>query len=30
MPKAAIALNAADEVLPLGDIPSAITRIFST
>lgn len=29
MPKAAIALNAADEVLPLADIPTAITRIFS-
>lgn len=30
MPKAAIALNAADEILPLSEIPSAITRIFST
>lgn len=29
MPKAAIALNAADEILPLGEIPAAITRIFS-
>jgi two-component system chemotaxis response regulator CheB len=30
MPKAAIALNAADEILPLSEIPAAITRIFST
>jgi two-component system chemotaxis response regulator CheB len=30
MPKAAIALNAADEILPLGDIPAALTRIFPT
>ncbi len=29
MPKAAIALNAADEILPLPEIPAAITRIFS-
>ncbi len=29
MPKAAIALNAADEILPLGEIPAAISRIFS-
>jgi two-component system chemotaxis response regulator CheB len=30
MPKAAIALNAVDEILPLGDIPAALSRIFST
>jgi two-component system chemotaxis response regulator CheB len=29
MPKAAIALGAADEVLPLADIPAAISRIFT-
>ena len=29
MPKAAIALNAADEILPLGDIPAALSNIFS-
>lgn len=29
MPKAAIALNAADEILPLPEIPAAISRIFS-
>lgn len=29
MPKAAIAMNAADEILPLGDIPGALSRIFS-
>lgn len=29
MPKAAISLNAADEILPLADIPAAISRIFS-
>lgn len=29
MPKAAIALNAAEQILPLGDIPSAITRFFT-
>jgi len=28
MPKAAIFLNAADEILPLSEIPSAITRFF--
>jgi two-component system chemotaxis response regulator CheB len=30
MPKAAIALNAADEILPLDEIPEALTRIFTT
>lgn len=29
MPKAAIALNAADEILPLNDIPSALAQIFT-
>lgn len=29
MPKAAISLNAADEILPLSEIPSALSRIFS-
>lgn len=29
MPKAAIALNAADEILPLSDIPSALSQIFT-
>lgn len=29
MPKAAISLKAADEILPLAEIPAAITRIFS-
>lgn len=29
MPKAAISLNAADEILPLAEIPAAISRIFS-
>ena len=29
MPKAAIALDAADEILPLSNMPEAITKIFS-
>jgi len=29
MPKAAISLNAADEILPLAEIPAAISRFFS-
>jgi two-component system chemotaxis response regulator CheB len=28
MPKAAIGLNAADEVLPLAGIPAAIAKLF--
>jgi chemotaxis response regulator CheB len=28
MPKAAIELDAADEILPLSDIPAAIAKLF--